>query len=74
MASLVELRSNDGPLAKCNQALLDLGNELTPPDSLRQKLSQRAKWAWKKENVEKSLQTIVKQKLAFLELLSVDHM
>jgi hypothetical protein len=72
--ALVELRSDDGPLAKCNQALLDLKDKLTPPDSLRQKLSQRAKWAWKKEKVEKSLQTIVKQKLAFLELLSVDHM
>ena len=72
--ALLELRSNDGPLAKCNQALQDLRNELTPPDSRRQKWSQRAKWAWKKEKVEKSLQTIVKQKLAFLELLSVDHM
>jgi hypothetical protein len=72
--ALHELRCDDGPLAKCNQALLDLGTELIPPDSLRNKFSQRAKWAWKKEKVEKSLQTIVKQKLAFLELLSVDHM
>jgi hypothetical protein len=72
--ALLELGSDNGPLAKCNQALLDLRTELTPPDSLRERLSQRAKWAWKKEKVEKSLQTIVKQKLAFLELLSVDHM
>ncbi len=72
--ALVQLRSDDGSLAKCNQALLDLRTELTPPDSLRECVSQRAKWASKKEKVEKSLQTIVKQKLAFLELLSVDHM
>jgi hypothetical protein len=71
---LLQLKSDEGPLAKCNQALLDLKPELTRPDGLREKLSQRAKWSWKKKKVKKSLQTIVKQKIAFLELLSVDQM
>jgi hypothetical protein len=72
--ALAELRSDDGPLAKCNQALLDLKTELNPPDGRRERLSQRAKWAWKKGKVEKSLDTIVEQKSAFLELLSVNHL
>lgn len=72
--ALLALKAEDGPLAKCNQALLDLGSELTPASGLRDKLTQRLKWAWRKDKVEKSLQTIVKQKIAFLEMLSVDQM
>jgi hypothetical protein len=70
---LLALRGDKGPLAICNQALLDLKAELTPASGVREKLSQRAKWAWKKDKVEKTLQTITKQKMAFLELLSVDQ-
>jgi hypothetical protein len=72
--TLIALAADESPLATCNQALLDLMSELTPVSGVRAKLSQRAKWAWKKDKVEKSLQTIVKQKMAFLELLSVDQM
>lgn len=74
LPTLIALAADEGPLATCNQALMDLMTELSPASGVRAKLSQRAKWAWKKDKVEKSLQTIVKQKMAFLELLSVDQM
>jgi DNA repair exonuclease SbcCD ATPase subunit len=72
--TLIELNADDGPLAKCNQSLLDLKSELAPVSGLREKWSQKAKWPQKKEKVEKSLQAIVKEKNVFLEMLNVDHM
>jgi hypothetical protein len=73
-ANFLDLTTDDGPLGKCNRALMDLMSQLAPASGIRAKLSQRAMWALRKDKVEKSLQTIVKQKMAFLELLSVDQM
>ena len=72
--ALLALGADDGPLVKCNQGLKELRSTLNPPDGIRATLSQRVKWASKKDKVEKSLQTIVGQKIAFLELLSIDQM
>jgi hypothetical protein len=72
--ALVALYGDKGPLTICSQALMDLKSELTPASGIQAKFSPRAKWAWKKERVEKALETITQQKMAFLELLSVDQM
>ena len=71
--TLVSLNQSDGPLEDCKIALNELGAQLAPVIGKRAKLVERAKWAWKKGKVEKSLGAILKQKDAFIESLSLDQ-
>jgi hypothetical protein len=71
--SLTSLNKKDGPLENCKIALNELETQLTPATGTTAKIAERAKWAWKKDKVKKTLNAILKQKEFFIESLNVDQ-
>jgi uncharacterized phage infection (PIP) family protein YhgE len=70
--TLVSLNESDGPLKDCKIALTELKSQLTPGKGKMSWFAERLKWPHKKGKVEKSLQSILKQKDAFIKSLDLD--
>lgn len=71
--ALIALNQSNGPLEKSQVALKAILEELSPKTGWKAKVSEKAKWAWKKEKIEGLIKMITKQKNTFIESLEVDH-
>ena len=68
------LRKKHGPVYRCKEALLDIKEELVPPEGTVKSALERARWPSKKKKVEAALNEISNQKKAFMEALNVEDM
>jgi len=72
--TLASLKNPDGALLRCKLAMLGLEAELAPADGGAKRMLQRSLWPMKKKKMQQKIAVIEKQKVVFMETLSVEQM